>query len=165
MNTPITIERCSTVLLRLAVLGVGLAVLGICGLLLPELRHVGKEFPDYAFAVYVVLATLYLTTIPYYLGLFKAWKLLGLIDAGRAFTVPAAAALRFIAWCVASIGILYGLSLPWFYVWADRDDAPGLMVIGLVFTAVPTIVAVCVAVLQRLLHEAIVIKSDNDLTV
>lgn len=165
MNTNKTIERGSTLLLRLAVVGVGLGVFGICGLLLPELWHVGSEFPDYAYAVYVVLATLYLTTIPYYMGLVKAWKLLGLIDAGKALTLPAVAALRFIAWCAASIGALYFLSLPWFYIWADNDDAPGLVVIGMVFTAVPLVVAVSVAVLQRILREAIVIKSENDLTV
>lgn len=158
-------KRSSTVFLRLSVLAIGSAVLLLCTLLFPELWHVAAEYPDYTYAVYVVLATLYVTTIPYYLGLFKAWQILTLIDRGMAFTAGAVTALRTVARCAAAISILYAASLPFFYIWADNDDAPGLVVIGIVLTGVPMVAAVCMAVLSRLLHEAIAIKDENDLTV
>jgi len=55
--------------------------------------------------------------------------------------------------------------LPYIYLVADRDDAPGVMLLGLVFTCAPIVIAVFAAVLQTLLHHAIQIKSENDLTV
>jgi hypothetical protein len=50
-------------------------------------------------------------------------------------------------------------------VWAQRDDAPGLVVIGMFCTGAPLVVAVFAAVLQRLFKETIDIKTENDLTV
>ena len=48
---------------------------------------------------------------------------------------------------------------------AEIDDAPGIIVIGLVIIFASMVIAVFAAVLQRLLQEAIDIKSENDLTV
>lgn len=165
MNKRLHIQNGSTLFLRLAVLGIGAAVLGLGILLFPAFWYVQGDYPSYAPAVYIVLTTIYLTTIPYFLGLFKAWSILKLIENGKAFTFQAAKKLTFVSQCAATISVLYLVSLPAFYVWADQDDAPGLMVIGLVFSTVPMVVAVCVAVLRRLLYEAIVIKNEHDMTV
>lgn len=158
-------KQSSTIFLRLSILAIGLAVLFICGLLLPEVRHIQKEFPDVPFAIMSIFATIYITAVPYFYGLYKAWDILGLIDRGKAFTFAVARKLRVIYRCAALIGVLYLVNLPAFYVWADATDAPGLMVIGLVLAAVPLVVSVAIAVLQRLLHEAITIKTEHDLTV
>lgn len=155
----------STIFLRLAVLAIGLGVLGLLVLLFPNLWFVHDEFPSYTYAIYVVLFTLYATAIPYFLGLVKAWYVLNLIDAKEAFSLPAVSALKFMSWCAAAISVMYAISLPFFYIWADGDDAPGLVVIGMVLTGVPLVISVCLAVLRRLLHEAISIKNENDLTV
>ncbi|EUJ36458.1 hypothetical protein PWEIH_13330 [Listeria weihenstephanensis FSL R9-0317] len=48
---------------------------------------------------------------------------------------------------------------------ADKTDAPGIMIIGLILTFASIVIATFAAVLQRLLQEAISIKSENDLTV
>lgn len=48
---------------------------------------------------------------------------------------------------------------------ADKDDAPALIFVGMVIPFASLVIAVFAAVLQRLLQEAINIKSENDLTV
>jgi hypothetical protein len=48
---------------------------------------------------------------------------------------------------------------------AEKDDAPGAVLIGLVFIFATLIVGVFAAVLERLLQNAIELKSENDLTV
>jgi hypothetical protein len=48
---------------------------------------------------------------------------------------------------------------------ADTDDAPGVVAIGLVIIFASAIVAVFAAVLQKLVQNAVNIKSENDLTV
>ncbi len=57
------------------------------------------------------------------------------------------------------------LNLPLIYIIAEWDDAPGLILIGMVFVGASLVIAVFAAVLRRLLQEAIQIKSENDLTV
>jgi hypothetical protein len=60
---------------------------------------------------------------------------------------------------------LHVLGLPLFYIVADKDDAPGLVFVGTVIPFASMVIAVFAAVLQRLLQEAINIKSENDLMV
>ena len=48
---------------------------------------------------------------------------------------------------------------------AELDDAPGVVIVGMISIFAPMVIAVFAAVLQRLLQEAITIKSENDLTV
>ena len=47
----------------------------------------------------------------------------------------------------------------------QRDDAPGIIIIGMIMIFASMVIAVFAAVLQRLLKDAIDIKSENDLTV
>jgi hypothetical protein len=55
--------------------------------------------------------------------------------------------------------------MPLFYLVGDKDDAPGIIVIGLVLVFASMVITFFAAVLQMLLKEAIDIKSDNDLTI
>ncbi len=57
------------------------------------------------------------------------------------------------------------VALPFVYIMAEVDDAPGLIVIGMVPIFASMVIAVFAAVLQRLLKEAIDIKAENDLIV
>lgn len=61
--------------------------------------------------------------------------------------------------------LLYLAGLPASYLTAQIEDAPGLVIIGFAIFSVPLVVATFVAVLQRLLQEAVDIKSENDFTV
>jgi hypothetical protein len=55
--------------------------------------------------------------------------------------------------------------MPYIFYVADRDDAPGVSVIGFIIIFASFVIAVFAAVLERLLQNAIEIKSENDLTV
>lgn len=160
------IRRGSTVFLRLSVSTIGLGVLALCIFLLPLMWiHAYDEWPQHGYAVQAVVAAMYLSAIPFYIGIYNGWRVLGAIDKGQAFSLQPVRALRAIAICAAVISLVYMLSLPFFYIWADNTDAPGLMVIGLFLAGLPLIISVAVALLGRLLHEAIAIKTENDLTV
>ena len=60
---------------------------------------------------------------------------------------------------------MYVLGLPLFHFMAEKVDPPSFVLIGLVIIFASLVIAVFAAVLQRLLQEAINIKSENDLTV
>jgi hypothetical protein len=70
-----------------------------------------------------------------------------------------------VKYCAISICGLHFLGLPLYYLVADKDDAPGLVFVGLIIPFASLIIAIFSAVLQRLLQDAINIKSENDLTV
>jgi len=55
--------------------------------------------------------------------------------------------------------------MPLYYIVARAGDAPGIIVIGIVFIFAPLVVSVFAAVLQKLLQNAIDIKRENDLTI
>lgn len=83
----------------------------------------------------------------------------------KAFSEISVVSLRKIKYCGFIISCLYVLALPLVYVIAEWDDAPGLIIVGMAMVGAPFTIAVFAAVLQRLLKEAIDIKSENDLTV
>lgn len=57
------------------------------------------------------------------------------------------------------------LLLPLFYFFAEKDDAPGVIFVGLVVLFTSIVIVVFAAVLQKLLKNAIDIKSEIDLTI
>ncbi|MGB4762286.1 MAG: DUF2975 domain-containing protein [Candidatus Saccharimonas sp.] len=156
----------STLFLRLAAGVIGLSVLALCVLLLPVIWvDAYTEFPRTGYAVRAVVAAMYLTAIPFYIGIYEGWRLLSLINKGRAFSQSAVTMLRTIAYCAGIISAIYLLMLPFFYLWQDEVDAPGLLVIGLFLCGMPLIVSVAMGLLGHLLAEATKIKSENELTV
>jgi Protein of unknown function (DUF2975) len=159
----------STLFLKLAVIIMGIPVLAACIFLLPQLaKEAMKHAANGATLAYVVFALLiimYGSAIPYYMALYQALKLLSYIDKNQAFSQVSVTALKKIKKCAITISGLYVVALPFVAIIAEWDDAPGLIIVGMVMVGAPMVIAVFAAVLQRLLQEAINIKSENDLTV
>jgi len=159
-------QRISTFVLRGAIYVIGAIVLALCIFALPAMwRAVPGEYPDHTYVFYSILIAFYAAAIPFYGVLYQAMRLLHYIDTGKAFSMLAVRALKRIALCALAISVVFVAAMPFFYMWANGDDAPGLVVISMSLVVAPFVVAVFAAVLQRLFREAIEIKSENDLTV
>jgi len=159
-------KKGSTHFLRAVVFLMGAAAVFLCALILPAINaDWAKEFPEVASWKYPFMALLLATTIPFFIALWQTLKLLNYIDKEKAFSKLSVNALSIIKYCALIFSILYIVSLPIIYYVADQDDAPGLMVIGIIMSFAPLVIAVFAAVLQQLLQSAIDIKRENDLTV
>lgn len=159
-------ERVSTFFLRGAVAAIAAVTLAFCIFALPALwMGAAGEFGVAARAVYGVVIAMYAAATPFWIGLYQAWRLLGFIDKRTAFSRASTKALQTVTYCAAIISVIFAVSLPMFYVWAQHTDAPGLIVIGMFFVGASLTVAVFATVLGRLFLEAAHIKSENDLTV
>ena len=112
-----------------------------------------------------ILIIIYVTAIPFFFALLEALKLLRYIDKNMAFSELSIKALRKIKYCAITISVLYVAGMPFLFSVADKDDAPGVVGFGLIFILASIVVAVFAAVLQKLLRNAIDIKSENELTV
>ncbi|REJ11032.1 MULTISPECIES: DUF2975 domain-containing protein [Halobacillus] len=159
-------KRGSTLFLKLAVFLIGLPVLALCIFFVPEFAEfTGVLLSDFPVIEPVVFIYMYLTAVPFYMALYQAFKLLTYIDRNQAFSDLSVKALRVIKFCAITISVLYVVLMPVIYTVAEIDDAPGLIMIGMIIIFASAVIAVFAAVLQRLLQEAITIKSENDLTV
>ncbi|MNO19383.1 hypothetical protein D3C76_91150 [compost metagenome] len=158
--------RGTTLFLKAAVILMGIPVLALCIFAVPEIADFAAElYPDMTTIKYLVFIDLYASAIPFYFALYQAFKLLGYIDKNKAFSELSVQVLKNIKYCAIIISSLYVLGLPLFYLMAEKDDAPGIIVIGLVIIFASMVIAVFAAVLQKLLKEAIELKLENDLTV
>ncbi|MBJ8105751.1 MULTISPECIES: DUF2975 domain-containing protein [Bacillus] len=156
----------STLFLKTAIILIGIPVLALCIFLVPNIGNYAAElYPDIAYIKYLVLLNLYATVVPFYFALYQAFKLVSFIDKGNAFSKLSVRALKKIKHCAVTISILYVVGMPLFYLVAERDDAPGIIILGMLLIFASMVIAVFAAVLQRLLKDAIDIKSENDLTV
>ncbi|PWI61887.1 DUF2975 domain-containing protein [Bacillus subtilis] len=158
--------ECRQFFLKIALVLIGIPILALCIFLVPKIANYSAElFPNIAYIKYLVFIYLYVTAIPFYFALYQAFKLLSYIDKNKAFSGLSVRALKNIKYCAVTISIFYAAGMPVFYLMAEIDDAPGIIVIGLVIIFASMVIAVFAAVLQKLLKEAIDIKSENDLTV
>jgi hypothetical protein len=156
----------STHFLRVVVFGMGAVALLLCYLILPAINNEwASEYPHIADWKYPFLVLLAATTIPFFIALYQTLNLLSYVDNNKAFSAVSVTALKYIKYCAVAFSALYASTLPFIYQIADVEDAPGIMVIGLVMTFAPMVIAVFAAVLQKILKSAIAIKAENDLTV
>lgn len=159
-------KKGTTTFLKLAVILMGVPILALCIFLVPEIGGFAAELlPDIIYIKYIVLIFFYVTAIPFYLALYQAFKLLNYIDNNKAFSELSVIALKNIKHYAITISMLYVVGMPLFYLIGDKDDAPGIIVIGLGIIFASIVIGVFAAVLQKLLKEAIDIKLENDLTV
>jgi hypothetical protein len=158
------LKQGSTIFLKIAIFIIGTPVLALCIFGLHYLAN-NPVNPDYAHILYPIVIGMYASVIPFFIALFQAFKLLSYIDKNQAFSELSVKALKNIKFCATTISGLYVVIMPFFFLVAELDDAPGLIIIGMIPIFASMVVAVFAAVLQKLLKNAIDIKSENDLTV
>lgn len=154
------LERGSRVLLRITVIFIGVVVLALCIFALPT-----GLLSDKTGYYKPILAGLYVPTIPFYFALYQAMKLLDLIDKNNAFSNGAIQALKNIKYSGYIISALFTAGLPYIYYAAQRDDAPGVMALGIVIVGASFVIGTTAALFQKLFQNAVNIKAENDLTV
>lgn len=153
-----------TLFLKATLILLALPILAICLVGFPFLVMHTTEWA-LAWTLYGIGALLYSTATAYFMALYQALKLLNLIDDNSAFSYDSVTALKKIKWSGLVIAGLYAISMPLLYIIAEHDDAPGVIIIGLVLGGAALVVSIFATVLQQLLTNAIAMKNENDLTI
>jgi len=155
-----------TLFLKIAVVLMGLPVLALCIFVLPKItEHFAELNPSLDFLQYPFLIGLDATALIFFFALYQAFKFLRYIDKNQAFSELSVKALKNIKYCAITIGALYVVMMPLLYLLAEKDDAPGIILIGMIIIFGCMVIAVFAAVLQKLLKNVIDIKAENDLTI
>jgi len=156
----------STTLLRIAVFLIGIPVLALCIFWLPRVAFGITENSTWLeFLQYTIVVGLYLAAVPFFVALHQALKLLDYIDKNEAFSRLSLKALKHIKHCAMIISALFVVGTASSYPIAQQEDAPGLTLMGFIITFASFVIAIFAAVLQRLVQNAVEIKSENDLTI
>jgi len=155
-----SLERSSTLFLRLILLVLSIGVLVLCGFLLYQIIQsdsLGYYRP--------ILMGLVISTIPLFYIFYQAYTLLNNIDSNLSLTDSSVNSLRIIKVCSFLISLMYLIGSPFIFNVAQRDDAPGVVLINIILIMGPFSVGVFTYILQKLLINAIGYKSENELTI
>ena len=108
---------------------------------------------------------MYIGSIPFFVGLYQAFKLLNFIDANKAFSQGAVNTLKNMKF--ASLSLIGFIVFALFYIrfFAHGDDPAGPTALGILASFAIAVIATATAVFQKLFQNAVDLKSENDLTV
>lgn len=162
-------KRTLTGIAKIAIYFMALAVLIVCVVLLPEIAReeaVGKaDIP----LIGAFLIGVWILAVPIFVALYQAHKLLEYIEINKAFTNESIRALQNIKFCAILFSIMIILEATAVIIFArmadPTEDVTHIVTLGFVFTFTSTVIAVITSLLQKLLKDAINLKSENDLTV
>ena len=159
-------KRGSTIFLRREV---QLLPEGVLSLLLWEPQLEGRNVNATLFEIYfkdLFLAYIYLAFVPFFVGLYQAFKILGYARRNEIFFQRSVRALRIIKYCALTTAIfILGAEAYLFIFIRGKDDIAGGVAMGVFIILVSAIIATAAAVFERVLQNSVAIKSENDLTV
>ena len=157
-------KAAATLFLKAVLVLIGI---GALALLLIEPHFEGRNAHATLFAIYFkdpFLAYAYVSSIPFFVGLYHAFKVLGYAGRNKEFSPSAVKSVRIIKYCaIALVGFVAGAEV--FIISSDSDDHAGGVVIGVLIAFASIVVATAMSVLERALQNAVDMKSENDLTV
>lgn len=146
----------STLFLRIVIVLMGIPIIGILIFMLPViLKDASESSYKMAYILYSILALMYLTAVPYFYALYQGLRLLSYIDTNKAFSDLSVNSLRKIKISASIISLIYLAGMPLFFILGEVDDAPGVVLMGIIFIFAPGVIAVFASVLQRILQEAL----------
>ena len=108
----------------------------------------------------------YAASIAFFVALYKAFKLLGYVGQNKVFSSNSVRALKGIKRCAIVLGILIVMAGLYIRITHNEEDDPaGFLAICIVTTFVSIVVATAAAIFEKILQNAIDMKSENDLTI
>ena len=149
-----------TIFLRAVIV---LIAIGALALMLWEPHIEGRNTHATLFEIYFkdpFLAYAYLASIPFFVALYQALKVLGYIGQNKAFSQATMKALRTIKFC--ALGIIGFVAVgELFIMLGNSDDRAGGIFMGILITFGSVVIATAAAMFERILQNAVDIN-END---
>ncbi len=156
--------RGATIFLQAVIVLIGIGAIAI---LLWEPHVEGRNAHATLYQIYFndpFLAYAYFSSIPFFVALYQAFKVLGFAGQNQVFSPAAVKALQTIKYCaIAIIGFAAGAEI--FILLNNEEDKPGGIFIGILIAFCSTVVASAAAVFEGILQNGMELKSARDVTV
>lgn len=156
-------KRVSTIFLQVVIVLLGA---GVLALLLWEPHLEGRNVNATLFEIYFkdpFLAYIYLAFVPFFVGLYQGFKILGYARRTEIFFQRSVKALRIIKYCASITALLIlGAEAYLFIFVRGTDDIAGGVMMGLLIILVSAGIGTAAAVFERISQNALDIKAEND---
>ncbi|MFT4205039.1 MAG: DUF2975 domain-containing protein [Chitinophagaceae bacterium] len=108
----------------------------------------------------------YAASVAFFVGLYKVLRLLGYIGQNNVFSPKAVRVLKSIKYCAIVLSVLIVAAGIYIKLFHCKDDDPaGFLAMSVATTLVTVVVATAAAIFEKLLQNAVDMKSENDLTI
>ena len=159
-------KKSSTIFLQVVIVLIGI---GALALLLWEPHVEGVNANATSLSEFYLddpfLALVYAGSIPFFVALYQTFNLLKYIGQNNVFSKEAVKSLRTIKYCALIIIGFVVVEELFIMLNHGDDDAAGAISLGALITFASIVIATAAAMFERLLQNAVDIKSENDLTV
>ena len=159
---PPPIKRSFTAFLQTVIVLIGVGALAFL-LWEPHVEGVNAHATLYQMYVNPFCGYAYVASVPFFVGLYHAFKVLGYAAKNSVFSQEAVKSVRIIKYCaLAMIGFV---AVSVVFMSGDRDDRPAGVFMRVLIAFPSMVVATAAAISERVLQNAVDLKSENDLTV
>ena len=146
-------KRASTIFLQLLIVLLGICVLTF---LLWEPHLEGRNVNATLFEIYFkdpALAYIYAAFIPFFVGLYQAFKILGYAGRDQLFSQRSVRALRIIKYCASAMAIFFLGAVAYLFIFIrGEDDIAGGVAMGVFLILASTLVSVAAGVFERIVE-------------
>lgn len=158
-------KRSSIIFLQAVIVLIGIVALAILiRLPLTEGRAANLDLFRIYFDPFILYG--YAASIPFFIALYQAFKLLGYIGQNKVFSSNSVRTLKSIKYCSIALSILIAMAGLYIRISHNKEDDPaGFLAICIVTTFISIVVATAAAIFEKILQNAIDMKSENDLTI
>ncbi len=159
-------KKSSTIFLQVVIVLIGI---GVLALMLWEPHLEGRNVNATLFEIYFkdpFLAYVYIGSIPFFVALYQAIKVLGYAGQNKIFSQAAVNTLRTIKYCAITLAAFIMGAEGYIFIVSRKveEDIAGGVMMGVILIFVSAVVATAAAVFERTLQNAVDIKSENDST-
>ena len=149
-------KRASTIFLQIVIALLGIGVLAA---LLWEPQVEGRNVNATQFEIYFkdpFLAYIYLAFVPFFVGLYQVYRILGYVRRDEIFFQPSVRAFRIIKFCALTTAMLIVGALAYIFIFVrGTDDIAGGVAMGVFIILVSAIAATSASVFERILQKAV----------
>ena len=159
-----TLRQGSTLFLKIVISLIGIVTLA--GLIwFPQTEGRAANLDLYSIYKDPLIIYGFIASIPFFVALYHGIKLLGYVDQNKVFSEAAVKAVMTIKYCALTLSGFIVVGILYIRLFAHGDDPAGPTALGIFTIFASIVIATAAAVFERLLHNAVDIKSENDLTV
>ena len=158
-------KKISIVFLQAVIVLIGIVALAVL-IRFPLTEGRAKDLDLFSIYADPLILYGYLSSIAFFVALYNAFRLLGYVGQNKVFSLPSVKALKNIKYCAIVVGILIVIAGVYISTTHHKDDDPaGFLAICFVSCFASVVVATAAAIFEKILQNAVDMKSENDLTI
>jgi hypothetical protein len=160
-------KKISILFLQLVVILIGVGTLLF---LIIEPQHEGRNQHATLYEVYFndpFLIYAYTASVAFFTALFQVFKLLNFVRQNRIFSPASVKALRIIKYCAIILIAFVAGAIAYFFLFqaGKGEDIAGAVALGLILIFISAIIGTAAGLFEKILQNAVDLKSENDLTI